>query len=79
MSKFYGWMTSDAIKTAKTCRSHRYVKAAVRSWEGSAIVQLSDTPDGPMVELRVGHGSTTEGYKTVFSALLSDLLNDGTK
>ena len=72
-------MTSDAIKTARTCRAHRSVKAAVRSWEGSAIVHLYETDEGPMVELRVGHGSTTEGHKTVFCAVLSDLLNDGTK
>ena len=74
MAKCYGVMSSDAIKTNRTCRAHKYVTAAVRSWKGSAIITLHDTEDGPMIDVRVGHGSTTSGHKTVFSALLSDLL-----
>lgn len=75
MSALYLTGNSDAIRTLRTARGHKWARAAVQSWQGSVSVQFTIDDAGVVhVEVRCAEGSTAQPDRLLLSAPLARLL-----
>ena len=75
MSALYLTADSDAIRTIRTARGHKWIRAAVQSWQGSVSVGLTIDAEGVVhVEVRCEEGSKARPHHLVLSSTMADLL-----
>lgn len=78
MSKFYGTVIGDRQETNATRRGFQYIRAAVQSWEGSIITELTERQGKLMLEVR--HSDTSSVCDRIWEGELTefvDLLKGG--
>lgn len=79
MRKFYGTVIGDRQETNATRRGFQYIRAAVQSWDGSIITELTERQGKLMLEVRHSETSSVSGDRIWEGELTEfvDLLKGG--